>query len=212
MNKPQTSRELEIVTAVMLGLVSIVTALGAWQSAVWNSIADEYARDAGDARDVSVSQAVLADYALRLDAEASGNALRYYTIAQSSSDPIEAGLGALHVQSEAARTSPGFAEAWQAWADAGFPSDTNPLEDQRYLAELRKIPDSYSYASQQLSAAADAQHAKSGILSQAALVQALALFLFGIAGVNRLYEVRAAVLALGVAIFLGGLALAATAF
>ena len=61
------TRALDVITAVMLGLVSVVTALGAWQAATWDVRSQEYERDAGDARDVSVNQSVQADYAARLD-------------------------------------------------------------------------------------------------------------------------------------------------
>lgn len=211
MKKAQSSRELEIVTAVMLGLVSVVTALGAWQAAVWNSIADEYAEDAADARDVSISQTVLADYALRLDTESSANAARYQDLV-AGVDPQADALNLIKVQTQLARTTPGLAQSWEEWSASGFAAEENPIADPAYIVELRKLPDSYAYVSQALSTAADTQHSKSGILAQASLVQALALFLFGIAGVNRLVPVRAGVLALGIAVFLGGLAFAATAF
>lgn len=211
MNKAQSSRQLEIVTAVMLGLVSVVTALGAWQAAVWNSIADEYAEDAGDARDVSINQTVLADYTLRLDTESSANAARYQQLVDGV-DPLADTLNLINVRTELARTTPGLSDSWEEWSQSGFATEENPVDDPAYLVELRKLPDSYAYVSQALSVAADTQHAKSGILAQASLVQALALFLFGIAGVNRLVPVRAGVLALGIAVFLAGLAFAATAF
>jgi len=50
------------------------------------------------------------------------------------------------------------------------------------------------------------------VLAQAALVQALALFLIGIAGVNRVGAVRVAILALGAVVFLVGIVVALSSF
>lgn len=211
MEKSSPERTIAIVTAVMLGLVSVVTALGAWQAAVWNGIADEYAEDASDAQDVSINQGVLANYSLRLDQQTSAATAPYWFQLQSA-DEFETLYLEFAIRAQLARTTPGFADAWLEWADSDFVVEENPLVDPVYNAELRKSPDSYAYASSVLARAGEAQEARSGILAQAALIQALALFLFGISGVNRLRSVRIGVLALGVAVFLGGLALAVTAF
>lgn len=48
---------------------------------------------------------------------------------------------------------------------------------------------------------------KSGTIGRAALVHALALFLFGISSVGRLKPIRYAILTLGAAAFAGGLVL-----
>ncbi len=89
MEKSSPERTIAIVTAVMLGLVSVVTALGAWQAAVWNGIADEYAEDASDAQDVSINQGVLANYSLRLDQQTSAATAptRFSCRVQTSSKP-----------------------------------------------------------------------------------------------------------------------------
>lgn len=211
MEKSSPERRIAIVTAVMLGLVSVVTALGAWQAAVWNDIADEFADDASDARDVSVNQSVLADYNFRLDQQTSAATAPYWFQLQSA-DEFESMYLDFVITAQLGRTTPGFSEAWRQWAESDFTAEQNPLTDPDYLAELRKTPDSYAYTASVLAGAADAQEAKSGILAQAALIQALALFLFGISGVNRLRSVRIGVLALGVVVFLAGLILAVSAF
>ena len=48
---------------------------------------------------------------------------------------------------------------------------------------------------------------KSGVIARAALVHALALFLFGISSIGRLRPIRYAILTLGAAAFAGGLLL-----
>ena len=212
MERERSSRGVEIVTAVMLGLASVVTALGAWQAAQWNRVADEFASDASDARDVSVSQSVSSDYALRVDQEASAQALAYFQLAQAATTDEERLFYQFSQTSALARTTPGFAETWLAWSENGFDPTTNPLQDSDYLVARDGTGDSYSQAAAVLSDASKTMKAKSGVLAQAALIYALALFLLGISGVNRLRAVRGAIVALGVAVFIGGLVLASTAY
>ena len=195
----------------MLGLVSVITALGAWQSSVWNGQAAELARDAGDARDVSVSQAVLADYARRGDLEASLAARRFDQSAGAAAD-YDKLYYETKIAIELAKATPGFGDAWREWQAAGFPEDSDPIEDQSYLLSRDGAYQTYAHVSLVASDLSARVGARSGILTQAALIQALALFVFGIASVNKLAVVRSAVLGLGIVVFLAGLALAATAF
>ncbi len=211
MENASASRGLDVVTAVMLGVISVATALGAWQSAIWTSSADQYLDDAADARAVSVNQAVIADYSRRLDLESTVNARRYSELA-AVSEAEQAIVYEFRVQSELGRASAGLAEAWEEWSASGFSDSENPIDDPLYRAETSKSTDSYGYVSTTLAVAADERRGQSAILAQAALVQALALFLFGIAAANRQLRVRASVMGFGAAAFIVGLALAATAF
>lgn len=211
MTAPTSTRGFEIVTAVMLGLVSVTTALGAWQASTWSQQAADLLQDAQDARDVSVSQAVLADYARRGDTEASLAARTYDAQAAEAVD-LDRLFYLTKVDIELTKATPGFADIWHEWQAAGFPADVDPLRDETYLELRDGWYQSYSHTALVAGDLASRTGAKSGILAQAALIQALALFLFGIAGVNRLAAVRAGVLGLGVVVFLAGLALALTAF
>jgi hypothetical protein len=210
MSAAESSIRIEVVTAVMLGLVSVVTALGAWYAGTLSGVADEFGDDSNDARDVSVNQSVLADYSLRIDQEASLNAVRYAE-AKPGADDLETLFYDIRIQTQLGRTTPGFAEAWFEWSAAGFPDDSSPLEDPDYIVAREKVPDSYSYVSRVLGDAKAVVSTRAGVLGQAALIQALALFLFGISGVNRLRPVRVGIVALGVGVFLAGLVLASTA-
>jgi hypothetical protein len=53
---------------------------------------------------------------------------------------------------------------------------------------------------------------KADVFAQAALIDALALFLLGVAGINRLRAARFATLALGGVVYLASLVLMATAY
>lgn len=211
MAQQRSGRRIEIVTAVMLGLVSVVTALGTWQASVWNDIAEEFGDDSSDARDVSVSQSVLADYEQRIDQQVSLEAARIEALKGSGDSNLDL-LYDIRISTQLGRATPGFQEAWRAWADADFDPALNPALDPDYLVARESVPDSYAYASRLLGEAGSTVKARSGIFAQAALVQALALFLFGISTVNRLRPVRAGVLGLGITVFLSGLVLATTAY
>lgn len=212
MKSDPTSRGIEIVTAVMLGLASVVTALGAWQAGQWTAIADEYKNDASDARDVSIIQSVASGNSLRVDQEASAQAMAYRQLAEQATDETVRMFYEFSVTSALSRSTGGFADAWEDWAAGGFQSADNPLTDPQYLVGRDGSADSYAFTSTVLGSASSAMKDRAAILAQASLVYALALFLFGISGVNRLREVRGGVVGLGVAIFVGGLVLASTAF
>lgn len=199
------------MTAVMLGLVSVTTALGAWQASIWSGQAGELSQDSGDARDVSVSQAVLADYARRGDLEASLAARRFAEASGSAVD-LEKLFLETKVSIELTKATPGFGDIWREWRENGYPADADPVDDQDYLVMRDGDYQTYAFVSRVAGDLASQVGAKSGIFAQASLIQALALFVFGISGVNKLASVRAGVLGLGIVVFLAGLALAATAY
>jgi hypothetical protein len=209
---PETNRSLDIITGLMLGLVAVVTALGAWQASAWDAGADEFERDAGDARDVSINQSVGADYAARTDLEASATAREL--AAQREQEPDE--LGQLLIDNKIlatlASTTPGFADAWLAWQRTNFDPAAAAIDDPDYLAGRDGNYQSYGVAAGVLDGLSNVLKDRSGVLAQAALIQALALFLIGIAGVNRARGVRIGILALGGVVFIGGVLLALSAY
>lgn len=204
-------RRIEVVTAVMLGLVSVVTALGAWQAALWMTASDNYQDKTRDARDASITLGVIANYAQRVDRAAGARARQYFELTKSA-DPEVAGFNEIALKTALGDATPGFSDAWLAWATAGYPADTDPLQDPDYLMSRDGAAASASYTSTVAGAISDEYRAKADLLNRAALIQAVALFLFGIAGVNRNQAVRSWILALGVVVFLVGLIVATTAF
>ena len=206
------SRALDVITAIMLGLVSVVTALGAWQAAAWDGRAQEFGRDAGDARDVSVNQSVQADYAARTDLEASLAARAIADRREGQIDPLELALIDNEIQATLSSTTPGFSDAWYLWQSGGFDPTSAPVDDPDYLAGRDGFYQSYGVAGFVLDDLSHQLQTRSSVLAQAALVQALALFLIGIAGVNRVGAVRVVILALGAVVFLVGIVVALSSF
>lgn len=211
MPEQRETRLLDVVTAVMLGVVSVVTALGAWQASAWDARSEEFARDAGDARDVSVTQSVQANYAARVDLEASVTA-RF--LAEGRSDDLDAIDGLLldtQIQAALVGTTPGFSDVWLAWQAAGFNPAADPVDDPDYQVARDGFYQSYAAAGSFLDSFAQQLQARSDVLAQAALIQALALFLIGLAGVNRVLSVRISILGFGILVFLLGLFVALSA-
>ncbi len=87
----------------------------------------------------------------------------------------------------------------------GIPDDLNPLQDPvtSSSATARRRPTATSPTGS--APPPTSLKSKSGIIARAALVHALALFLFGISTVGRLRPIRYAILTLGAAAFAGGL-------
>jgi hypothetical protein len=206
------TRAIEIVTAVLLGLISLVTALLAWQGSAWTLTADSLERDSTNARDVSVTQSVLADYSRGVDAEASANARLYYEDYVAETDALVQLSLVTQVQAELGRATATFGDAWFVWAEEGFPETDTALQNQDYLVYRDGTAQSYAYVAALAATASDSFKERASIVAQASLVNALALFLVGISGINRSSSVRIAVVSIGTAVFLGGLALATGAY
>ncbi|HEV7741069.1 MAG TPA: hypothetical protein VGO65_01490 [Pseudolysinimonas sp.] len=212
----QYSRGLDVLTAVLLGVVSLTTALGAWQATTWNRQADGYAASSSDARDVSIASGVAWQYDSRLDSGAILNARKYALLedaAIAAGDPRDSAYYNVMVGNYLGRIlSEGLPEAFDTWRDAGFPADQNPTTDPVYQANLRGTSDAYSVVSTLAGGFKDALQGKAAIFAQAALIDALALFLLGVAGINRLRTARFATLVLGGAAYLASLMIMATAY
>lgn len=214
--EPQpVGRAIEIATAVALGLVSVVTALGVLQASIWSSDAGRFADDAADARDQSISLAVTAQLKARADF---GATLEAQLLATQQDAALAAGDIPRAVEL-AGRVGTTLGTAYnlpegsfEAWREAGFPEDGNPVFSGAYLVENRGSVDALALTSQRLGALAKQLTARADVFGQAALVHALALFLFGVAGINRLRAARFVTLAMGAGVFLFGLFLMATAY
>lgn len=208
-------RGLEIATAIALGVVSLVTALGVLQASLWNASADRFASDSADARDQSISIAVVAQLRYRADVAA---ILEARPFAEEYDAAVAAGdfdraldvYGDLGTKVATAYLLPeGSFDAW--WA-AGFPDDARPTSSPEYLVGLYGPVDALQVTSTRLGENAAELKKKSGLFGQASLVLALALFLFGVAGINRLRAARYVTLAMGSVVFVFGLFLMSTAY
>ncbi|CAN5325422.1 hypothetical protein BH11ACT3_BH11ACT3_04070 [soil metagenome] len=204
------------MTAILLGLVSFTTALGAWQAATWSADADEYALNSDDARDASIIRGVAWQADNRRDNGSILEARKYALLedqAIAAQNAQDAAFYNVLVGNELGRiVTEGLPQAFTTWRADGFPTDESPITDPIYLANLRGDTDAYVIASQIAGDAKDALEEKARIFAQAALIDALALFLFGVAGINRLRAARFATLALGLAAYVASLLLMATAY
>jgi len=209
-------RGLEIATAIALGVVSLVTALGVLQASLWTSDASRFAADSADARDQSISVAVVAQLKARADLGALYEAQRIALLhdealaagdellaLQLESD-IDGALGTIYVD--------GTETAFARWRAEGFPAGGNPAESADYLVQGQGRADALILASQRLGDLGKQLTTRADIFGQASLVHALALFLFGVAGINRLRMTRYVTLAMGASVFLFGLFLMSTAY
>lgn len=200
----------------MLGVVSLTTALGAWQATSWTRQAADYGESSSDARDQSITRSIDWQSALRLDNAAMLQARKYALLedaALAEGDARAAAFSKVMMTNYLQRTvEDSLRDAFATWRDDGFPASEAPTSDPRYVADLRGDADSYTIVSSLAGGFKDALNAKAGVLTQAALVDALALFLLGVAGINRLRSARFATLALGAAAYLASLVMMATAY
>lgn len=206
---------LEIATALALGIVSVVTALGVLQASIWTADAGRFSSDAADARDQSISIGVTSQLKQRADFGATLEA-RLYALRQDAALAEDDYITALELETQlqgvlgnAYNLPDGSFDEWRA---AGFPDDANPAQSGAYLVETRGLGDAAILTSKRLGELAKTLNERAGIFGQASLVHALALFLFGVAGINRLRAARVVTLALGAGVFLFGLFLMASAY
>ncbi len=208
-------RGIAIATAVALGIVSLVTALGVLQASLWNDRASLLSADSADARDQSISIGVISQLQQRQDTSA---LLEARMLARRQDAAIEAGDLELAFELEtdiASAVGTAFqlpAGAFTQWREAGFPDDERPTESPLYLVETRGGADALILTSQELGDQAKQLNGQAAIFGQAALVHALALFLFGVAGINRLRSARYVTLGMGAIVFVFGLFLMSTAY
>lgn len=199
----------------MLGVVSLTTALGAWQAGTWSAQADEFGESSSDARDVSISRTVAWQADLRLDSanvlQARKWALREDEAAASGDFVAQAFTGTM-VANYRGRLFTGLEVAFDDWRADGFPATEAPTNDPVYLANLRGGADAYALVSVMAGDFKNALQDKADVFAQAALIDALALFLLGVAGINRLRAARFATLALGGVVYIASLVLMATAY
>ncbi len=200
----------------MLGVVSLTTALGAWQATTWTRQAADYGESSADARDANITRSIDWQGSSRIDNAAVLQARKFAILedeATASGDFVAAAYANVMVGNQLGRSvNDELGEAFAEWRAAGFPADQLPTADAGYVAELRGDADSYSIVSALAGSFKEALQTKASIFTQAALVNALALFLLGVAGINRLRSARFATLALGAAAYLTALVMMASAY
>lgn len=215
MEREPTGRRLEIATALALGLVSLVTALGVLQASAWNTDAARLASDSADARDQSISVAVVEQLKARSDRAALNEAQRLALLQDEAfaAGDLERAIDLeISIGSELGNVYYVARADFDQWRESGFAADGNPAYSSDYLVKGLGQADALALTSRELGDVARQFMARAAVFGQASLVHALALFLFGVAGINRLRLARWVTLGVGAAVFAFGLFLMSTAY
>lgn len=209
MNDDRLRSALEIATAVLLGLVSVGTAAGAYQSSLWSQQSTEYASIAGELRDLSLSSFITSELVSFDDGERLFDALELeFQIMENppdAADLVEQRDIILDGATE------GLNEQWQVWADGGYADADFPTQSVDYLETLYAPTYSANKASAIAYEAADSLAARSVQQAVAAAIFALALLLLGVSGANASLKVAFGLAVGGAAAFVGGLVISVLA-
>ena len=141
-----------MLTAVLLGVVSLTTALGAWQATTWTRQAADYGESSSDARDANITRSIDWQGYYRIDNAAVLQARKFALLedeATASGDFVAAAYSNVMVGNQLGRSVNRRASGPPSpiGAQAGFPPDESPTSDPGYVAELRGDADSYSIVS-----------------------------------------------------------------
>jgi hypothetical protein len=201
-NEARLRSMLEIATAILLGLVSVATAAGAYQASEWSQQAGAYAATAGQLRDASLSTNIASLLASYDDGDRIAQALAIEFDLQNGA----ADGGALRARQEVllAAGSPGLEEAWDEWIANGYSDEYYPL----VASDLVSAQLAPTYAANRASAvayhASDQIGARGLLITVASAIFALALLLLGVSGANASIKVALALAIGGAAAFVGG--------
>jgi hypothetical protein len=213
MNENRLRSALEIATAVLLGLVSVATAAGAYQASMWSQQSNEYAAIAGQLRDDSLSTFIASDLAGFDDGERLSDALDLeFDVISGTATGTE--VDAIREQQAVilGAATPGVLEEWNEWVAAGYPNDSFPTQNSPEYAAIAYAP---TYGANQASTVAyklsDAIGTRSLQVTVASVIFALALLLLGVSGANASLKVSFVLAVGGAGAFLVGLVISALA-
>jgi hypothetical protein len=190
---------LEIATAILLGLVSIATAAGAYQASVWAEQAAAYASASGQLRDASLSTYIASDLEGFDDGERLFQAIDL-EIEIGSADPgVDVDDLRSRQQVILAGASEGVLDEWNAWVASGYDDTLFPTASADFQMRSYAPTLSANVASAVAGELADELGARSLQQTVASAVFALALLLLGVSGANATLKVSFA-LAIGGAV------------
>jgi hypothetical protein len=200
----RTRGALEIVTGILLGLVSVATAVGAYQAGVWGQQGSDLASASGQLRDRN-----LAIYLEGVIVQGDDNQRLFDAIAldaEATFYPERA--DALRIEQDVivGAASPAFVAAWGPWRDCGFCNEKIPLLTAEYEAASYAEPQSYNIASTVADRASNKLLERSQTMTVVSVVFAIALLLLGVAGVSTRLRVSAITAGGGAVAFLVGVA------
>lgn len=195
---------IEIVTAVLLGLVSVTTALGAYQASVWAMESADYRQAAVQMRDRNLTELLTSQLIFKQDGVKLYEAFTLEseaTVYPERADEVARKQEALLGSS----SSPGFYEQWLAWREADYAQELAPITQADYEARLFAQPQSLQYGSYVANKLADEAGARSAQVAIASVIFAISLLLLGVAGVNASWKVAASLAGAAAVAYLGGL-------
>lgn len=200
----RTTRDIiEIITAVLLGLVSVTTALGAYQAAVWAELSSDYRLVATQLRDRNLTELLTAELVSKQDSARIFDAAALEV--EISLYPERAAELVAEQNAILASASPAMLQDWQVWRNSGFQDSLVPITQAHYESELFAQPASLQYSSFVAATLADAAAEKSAQVTIASVIFALALLLLGVAGVNASWRVAAGLTGGATLAYLAGL-------
>ncbi len=191
---------LEVVTAVLLGLVSVGTTFSAYQATVLNQQAADLASISQQQRDRNLTEFLSSQLTFRDDSQRVSAAFALQSeliLRPENAEQVAAQRDALVAAGSAALRA-----AWPAWADAGYGIENYPLADADYTVALFAESQSLQYVSFVTDGMVDRLTSRAQTLTGAAVVFALALFVLGVAGVLATPRAVIALAAGGAALFL----------
>lgn len=194
---------VEIITAILLGLVSVTTALGAYQASVWAMESADYRKVAVEMRDRNLTELLTAQLVFKEDSAKLFEAFELET--QATLYPEQAEEAYREQAALLGSASPEFSEGWDAWREAGYTEELTPIIQPAYEAALFAQPHSLQYGSYVANRLADEAGAKSAQAGIASVVFAVALLLLGVAGVNASWRIAASLAGGATLVYLAGL-------
>ncbi len=201
----RTRGALEIMTAILLGLVSVATAIGAYQAGQWGQESTDLAGVSQQLRDRNLALFLESENISRDDGERLFDALALYAEMSFYPERTEVLLAEQDVIMAAA--SPPLADGFGPWRDAGYPLDRAPLLSSDYEAQTFAPAQSYNVASVVAYRASEVLEERSYRMTIVSVVFAMALLLLGVAGVSSRLEVSALLTGGGALAFLVGVAI-----
>lgn len=208
-NEGRLRGALEIATAVLLGLVSVATAAGAYQASEGSQQSGSYASTALQLRDTSLSTNVASQIGSSDDSERIFDALNLeFEIMDGAVD-----VPGIRAEQEVILDggSPGLTQEWVEWVESGYADEEYPGSDPHFVAS-RLAP---TYGANLASAVAyrlsEEIGGRSLQITVASVIFALALLLLGVSGANRSIKVAFGLVIGGTAAFLVGVVISVLA-
>jgi hypothetical protein len=201
----RTRGALEIITAILLGLVSVATAVGAYQAGEWGQQSDDLASVSQQLRDRNLALFLESQNTSRDDYTRLFDALGLYaemTFYPERADELTAVQDVVM-----AAASPPLRDTFPAWRAAGYPLDAAPLNAPDYQAQIFAPTQSYNVVSVVAYDASEALEQKSYAMTIVSVVFAIALLLLGVAGSSSRLNVAAIMTGGGALAFLVGVAI-----